>query len=264
MTPLQASGLVLAALLGMQRLAVAGVSAEGDLLPEVETCLAQVSEETGTQTTRIQIPGTDASLTLAWHRAELASSAGIPVNPVAEHVLVVDQVEEGVGTEFLADWTRAPEAAMAALESRDADTGQRICVERPGIPGVLTVIDVLFYMGHGAAHPQTHQRTRHWLLGKKRPLTADDVFRGDTWAEVLASLTEEMLAAALGDNYQPVTSEEFKAWVSDPRRWRFTREGLVIHFDAYEVAPYFAGAQRPLIPWARLQAFLAFDPRTGL
>ena len=263
MRPVRTSLLALAGLLWMQAGAVAGMPEEGNLLPDGEACLADASKEIAGTLNRIRVPNTDVTFTVARYQSALASSAGIPVNPVAEHVLVIDQVEEGIGTEFLADWTRAPEAAMAALESRDADTGQRICVERPVIPGVITVIDALFYMGHGAAHPQMHRRTRHWLLGKKRPLTADDVFRGDTWAEVLASLTDETLAAALGDHYQPVTSEEFKAWVSDPGRWRFTPEGLAIHFDAYEVAPYFAGAQHPIIAWSRLQALLAFDPRIG-
>lgn len=258
------SGFALAASLWIYSAGVACAPAWDGLLPAVEGCITEASASTANEPTRISIPGTDITFTLGWYQTAFASSAGVPVDSHAEHVLVVDEIESGAGKASLAHWTHPPEDALAALEVRDADTGRRICLERPAISGVLTLVDALFMMGHGAAHPQTQQRTRHWQLDEMRPLVAVDIFQGDTWTASLASIANETLATMLGDLYEPVALPELSAWVADPARWRFSAEGLVIHFDAYEVAPYFAGAQHVHIPWSRLSSLLAFDPRTGL
>ena len=257
-------GVLAAGAISLPSAVIAQRTTADDLLPKVEDCLVDASMERASAPRQFVIPGTSFTLAVARFEAELPSDAGVPVDALAEHVLAVDRVEATGEAAPLAAWTEPPQEALAALEVRDTDTGRRICLARPALAGVLTIIDAQFFMGHGAAHPQTHERARHWHLGEMRPLTVDDLFLGEDWKALLASIAHAALADALGDLYQAPAPVEWMAAVSDPARWRFTAEGLSLEFDAYEVAAYFAGPQRVFIPWARLEASLAFNPRRGL
>ena len=45
--------------------------------------------------------------------------------------------------------------------------------------------------------------------------------------------------------------------VVDPSRWDFAKDGLVLQFEPYEIAPYAAGAPTVTIPWSDLKDLLA-------
>lgn len=127
-------------------------------------------------------------------------------------------------------------------------------------------------MGHTAAHPETAHagetwKNFHWLLKENREMLAGDVFRTDTpWKAALA----QRCWAGLKEQFpQPgtlsVSSPRDGALlevVSNTGNWEIKKEGLVISFPEYSVAPRASGVNGVNIPWAALKAYVlpGFDP----
>ena len=122
-------------------------------------------------------------------------------------------------------------------------------------------------MGHGAAHPSEIWKNFHWLLKENREMAAGDVFRTDTpWNAALA----QRCWAGLKEQFpQPATlfinSARDKALleiVSNIGNWEIKKEGLLISFPEYSVAPRITGVKEVNIPWVVLKAYVlaGFDP----
>ncbi len=112
----------------------------------------------------------------------------------------------------------------------------------------------------GAAHPSHSIDTYIYDYQNKKLVTAPDLFKqGADYMTVLSTLSKEDLKAQLkqGDT-EYVYNEEMVHEGTAPTKENFskvlpTKDGLVIYFDEYQVAPYVAGPQQVVIPYAKLK-----------
>jgi uncharacterized protein YecT (DUF1311 family) len=116
--------------------------------------------------------------------------------------------------------------------------------------------------GWGAAHPLTDQNSFLWWLNRNRELTISDVFIPDSgWQDRLTTLavrnlrSQGYLKDMLGDDIDKTVNET----LSDPTTWTPTRDGLIITFGQYAIAPYAAGMPEAQISWSDLKPYLAPD-----
>lgn len=118
---------------------------------------------------------------------------------------------------------------------------------------LISILYEEFTFVAGAAHPSTTHFVINYDLETKKALALQDILSNpkkglDFIADYsMKKLKTKMLgkvnfiktgAAATFDNYQ---------------NWNFTDHGLLITFEATQVAPYFAGAQKVLIPYKLLK-----------
>jgi hypothetical protein len=96
-------------------------------------------------------------------------------------------------------------------------------------------------------------------LKRGRVLKLEDLFRPDSGylKAVAERAVAELLKLDLGDD------EWIRRGAGPGARnyacWNFTPEGLQITFDVYQVAPYSAGRQEVVIPYAALTPFAKPD-----
>jgi hypothetical protein len=108
----------------------------------------------------------------------------------------------------------------------------------------------------GAAHPGTFSRTFNFDLSTGIMLALDDLFQPG--ADYLPLLSRFCQAEILRRDSQ------FWANGADPqpenyRGWNLTVDGLLVTFDEYQVAPYAAGPQSVMVPYAELGGVLLPD-----
>lgn len=113
--------------------------------------------------------------------------------------------------------------------------------------------------GHGAAHGNYTVSYAHFLIDQKRPLEAGDMFAGEGWQDTLGQLVLEKLKASIDGGVWEESEADIPAWATEPSRWDFDAQGLVVQFQPYEVTAYAAGAPTALIPWSELGAIMTPD-----
>jgi hypothetical protein len=117
----------------------------------------------------------------------------------------------------------------------------------------------------GAAHPSHTIDTYIYDYRENKLVTTQDLFiLGSDYLPLLSRLSREDLIQQskegdLGFTYEEDMLEEGTM----PRIENFshilpTKDGLVVYFDEYQVAPYAAGPQQVVIPYAELKAII--DP----
>lgn len=117
----------------------------------------------------------------------------------------------------------------------------------------------------GAAHPSHSIDTYVYDYEQRRLVAPPDYFKsGSAYLERLSALSKEDLLKQstqgdLGFSYDENMVNEGTA----PTQKNFShilplRDGLMIYFDEYQVAPYAAGPQQVVIPYAKLQDLI--DP----
>lgn len=116
--------------------------------------------------------------------------------------------------------------------------------------GLVSLHFEVFQYVTGAAHPMTYSMTLTYDLKNDRRVELADLFQpGSAYLDMLSALCKAdlqkqgMLMFEEGTN---PTADNFRSWTLTP-------EGLQVYFDPYQVAPYAAGPQRTLIPYADLQ-----------
>jgi len=120
--------------------------------------------------------------------------------------------------------------------------------------------DFHFYSA-GAAHPGSYSITLNYDLGQGRELALGDLFLPNS--EYLEAISRYSISEL---SKEPFFDAAFTTG-TDPtpdnyRSWNITPDGLLITFDEYQVAPYAAGPQQVVVPWAELQELI--DPQSGL
>lgn len=143
------------------------------------------------------------------------------------------------------------------------EPGSSIWITHTATLATEDLVSVLFYVdGYvmGAAHPFHYSYSVNYDVDQARVLGLRDLFLPDTdYLEILSrycldDLTEQgVLAWEEGalpapENYQ---------------QWNIAPEGLLISFDEYTVAPYAAGPQSVVVPYAVLEGILAPDGPLG-
>ncbi len=118
----------------------------------------------------------------------------------------------------------------------------------------------------GAAHPNLFYKTLTWDIVGASEVRLADLFRPDApYLERLSALAIadlERQYAAFGEGLEAL-SADIRAGAA-PREesfgaWTMSADGLSIHFEPYQVAPYAAGPQHVTLPWSRLADILAVD-----
>jgi hypothetical protein len=120
--------------------------------------------------------------------------------------------------------------------------------------------DFSFY-ADGAAHPGLNSLTVNYDLGQGRELKLSDLFLpGAAYLEPISVYcTEELQKQPFSDAF---TLQGAAPTEQNYRNWNLTPDGLLITFDAYQVAPGAAGPQQVSVPFATLTAFI--DPQGPL
>ncbi len=146
---------------------------------------------------------------------------------------------------------------IMALQPRDGSTDNWDALVVTGITprrvGMQLTQDMF---GHGAAHPVGSLTYIHYLPQKNRALVAGDVFKGKAWQGHLQGLALTAVKAKLGDALLLDDPKSINPLVIDPARWDFSKDGLIVQFEVYEVAPYVQGPVAVTIPWSALQGDL--------
>ncbi|MBK8417989.1 RsiV family protein [Candidatus Villigracilis saccharophilus] len=113
----------------------------------------------------------------------------------------------------------------------------------------------IYVFSDGAAHPNGYSRTLNYDLSSGREITLDELFlSGSNYLQALSDLCKAQLST------RDIGFEMFSAG-ADPlaenyQRWNISDQGLVITFDAYQVAAYAAGPQLVVIPFSELQSII--------
>jgi hypothetical protein len=110
------------------------------------------------------------------------------------------------------------------------------------------------WYGHGAAHPNGSMANFHFLTEAERPLVASDIFAGKSWGKVLAGLLAERASADIRGALPRYDAADMIDIATDPRRWSFTKAGLVVQFQDQEVTP---GSPVVSIGWGPLRDHFA-------
>ena len=116
-----------------------------------------------------------------------------------------------------------------------------------------------WYM-RGAAHPYHSIAVYVYDYQQKKLVTATDFFKKDSnYLSLLSKLSQEDLLtqSKIGDMGFMYDKEMVETGTS-PTKENFSKllpmkDGLVIYFDEYQVAPYAAGPQQVVIPYAKLK-----------
>ncbi len=122
--------------------------------------------------------------------------------------------------------------------------------------------DISFYVD-GAAHPAHYSVTLNYNLQSGNMIYLDQLFfPGSPYLQVVSDLCKAQLAA------RDIGFDLFSAG-ADPlpenyQRWNISDAGLTITFDEYQVAPYAAGPQIVVIPFAELQGSINPQSAAGL
>ena len=126
------------------------------------------------------------------------------------------------------------------------------------------VVSVRFDVGsyyQGAAHPNSYTDVINYDLKNGKQLNLGDLFKpGSKYLQAIATyaIAELKKQSAAAGNSLPDDMIESGASPSakNYQSWKITRKGLGIHFDAYQVGPYAAGAHYVLVPYANLKELI--------
>ena len=118
---------------------------------------------------------------------------------------------------------------------------------------LISVDTTTSFYGHGAAHPNYGTAMVHWLRTEARLLNAEDVFvAGSKWKTVLRDYCFEKVKR---EGFVE-KAEDIQDTTSNPQSWRFSKQGLTVLFNPYEVASYAEGMQQVFVPWSVLKPYL--------
>ncbi|AZH02515.1 DUF3298 domain-containing protein [Bordetella pertussis] len=110
----------------------------------------------------------------------------------------------------------------------------------------------------GAAHgiPATHYL--NWQRSQGRPLTLDEVLIPSRKAEYVVAMREaHQRWLAANEDAQHDRAAYDRMWpFQETTNFALTRQGLVVKYDAYTIAPYSHGQPEILIPYERLRGVL--------
>jgi len=120
--------------------------------------------------------------------------------------------------------------------------------------------DFSFY-ADTAAHPGLNSLTLNYDLGQGRELKLGDLFMsGSAYLETISAYcTTELQKQPYADVF---TLQGAGPALENYRNWNLTPDGIMITFDAYQVAPGAAGPQQVNVPFSVLTAFI--DPQGPL
>ena len=139
-------------------------------------------------------------------------------------------------------------------DGSEDDTGSMLVTTVNPVRITMTV-DFSSY-GHGAAHGNYAVTYLHYLRKARRPLDAGDLFAGDGWQTKFQAIALAAVTKSEGDDLMLDDPKSINDTVINPARWDFSRDGLILQFEPYEIASYADGAPTVTIPWSDLDGLL--------
>jgi uncharacterized protein len=121
---------------------------------------------------------------------------------------------------------------------------------------ITMTLNASFYP-HGAAHGSYGITYIHYLRGQQRRLVASDIFATPGWQAKLQAIALPAAKKQEGENLLLDDPNSIKPLVIDPARWDFSRRGLILQFEPYEIAAFAFGTPTVTIPWSDLDGLLA-------
>lgn len=117
--------------------------------------------------------------------------------------------------------------------------------------------DISLYFD-GSAHPSHYSLTINYNLDQGREIPLDELFTpSSNYLQVISDFCKaELSARDIGFDGFAVGADPLP---ENYTRWNISKEGLVITFDEYQVAPYAAGPQVVVIPASALQSIINPD-----
>ncbi len=123
----------------------------------------------------------------------------------------------------------------------------------------LVSILLSFYSYAGGAHPSATTKSLNYDLKTNQPINLGDLFKPDSnYLKVISDYcTSELIKIKVGDpewikNGAGPKLENFKSW-------NLTQTGLMITFDAYQVASYAEGPNEVVVPYSLLKPVIRGD-----
>ena len=127
------------------------------------------------------------------------------------------------------------------------------------------LVSIKFDVGsyyQGAAHPNSYSDVLNYDLKNGKQLKLADLFKpGAKFLQIIAMYSIGDLKkqakdkGLLDDQIESGAAPAAKNYLS----WNITKKGLVINFDAYQVAPYAAGPQFVMVPYSTLKDLINPD-----
>jgi hypothetical protein len=123
------------------------------------------------------------------------------------------------------------------------------------------MVSIRFDVGsyyQGAAHPNSYTDVINFDLKNGKPLNLADLFKpGSKYLQAIATYAIADLKKQAKDAGNDLPDDMIESGASPSAKnyqnWKITRKGLGVHFDAYQVGPYAAGAFFVLVPYANLK-----------
>ena len=142
------------------------------------------------------------------------------------------------------DWEIPPEMV---IQSSFMWINYDVTLLNPQMASVRFYID--FYMA-GAAHPNHYFKVVNFDLSETKTVSIKDLFVDPDTA--LAFLSKYCKTALDKPDF-PLFEEGLEVKEENFKNWNLTEKGLRLSFDPYQVAPYAAGPQEVLVPYAELR-----------
>ena len=148
--------------------------------------------------------------------------------------------------------------AQATLPPEIAELGSSFDLTYEVFIANSDLISIRFTAGFysaGAAHPGSYSIPLNYDLKNNKVLALADLFKPEAQYLQLLSI---YAIQALNSNDMLMFPEGADPTEDNYRSWNITPDGLLITFDAYQVAPYVAGPQQVIIPYSALPGII--DP----
>lgn len=160
--------------------------------------------------------------------------------------IIQDEIDQ-FKTDVLAFASNPPIAAGSSFDLQYSIIGQRA--------DIWSIKLEIYVYSDGAAHPNGYSRTLNYDLSNGREITLDELFlSGSNYLQALSDFCKTQLSAR--DIGFEMFSGGANPLAENYQRWNISAEGLVITFDAYQVAAYAAGPQLVTIPFSELQSII--------
>ena len=137
----------------------------------------------------------------------------------------------------------------------DSDTALSVSLVSSSIT-LLHAIEVQYFFGHGAAHPQTNKAHLYFMPSADRVLNVSDFFADKRWDAALANFVFKKLQQKLGNNLQVNNANELIPLLSQPSSWTISKNSFGLEFNPYEVAPYSEGFVVIEVPLSLVRPYL--------
>jgi hypothetical protein len=162
----------------------------------------------------------------------------------------------------MADTTRE-ENPVASETGSDLGAGYTIALAQDDLISVQ--FDIGGYSA-GAAHPNSYTDVINFDLGNGKQLKLADLFKpGAKYLQALSAYCiQDLKKQSKAKGEDGMLDNDWiqrgaGAEANNFRSWTITKNGIGINFDSYQVAPYAAGPQFVLVPYAALKDIIKSD-----